>query len=339
MARINEGIIREAINKLGGSLDDAVRKTVDDFAETATKFAGDMGTNPRKAFHKMVDDFGDIKYGDNFVARSSNLYGSNAPVYSGEQNFVIKKLRPEDVEVIPPSWNRGGADFQAPAIRQKGELYSPGTDFTLVDTPGTDFQLVEPFQPPAARPNAELSYNPGTKFTMEGGSGPEYTGQNFTMGAGSDTVYTGPMKGSTELATVNSNTGLAQRRLDNTADMARDAYIEQDVTKRMNKMDADAQAKAKRAEFLGRNGRRQDGSRMSFFERRNAKKYYQNQDWLSNADKYANGEVDINGLATRNSRTGAGDGSGIAGFVHDNQLVVAAGIAGTALVGASLLDE
>lgn len=304
MARINEGIIREAINKLGGSLDDAVRKTVDDFAETATRFAGDMGTNPRKAFHKMVDDFGDIKYGDNFVARSSNLYGNNAPV-----------------------------------VRQKGELYNPGTDFTLVDTPGTDFKLVEPFQPPAARPNAELSYNPGTKFTMEGGSGPEYTGQNFTMSAGSDTVYTGPMKGSTELATVNSNTGLAQRRLDNTADMARDAYVEQDITSRMNKMDADAQAKAKRAEFLGRNGRRQDGSRMSFFERRNAKKYYQNQDWLSNADKYANGEVDINGLATRNSRTGAGDGSGIAGFVHDNQLVVAAGIAGTALVGASLLDD
>lgn len=305
MARgITKGVIKEAINKLGGSVDDAVRKTVDDFAETATKFAGDMGTNPRKAFNQMVDDFGDIKYGDNFVARNSNLYGNNAPVYSGEQNFVIKKLRPEDVEVIPPSWNRNGADFQAPAVRQRGDL----------------------------------SYNPGTKFTMDGGTGPEYTGQNFTMGRGSDTVYTGPMKGSTELATVNSNTGLAQRRLDNTADMARDAYIDQDITARMNNMDAASQARAqqkaadaKRAEFLGRNGRREDGSRMGFFERRNAKKYYQNQDWLTNADKYANGEVDINGIAKNNAESGAGWWDGVPGWAKLGGAAVAGGIAGAVL--------
>lgn len=298
MARgITKGVIKEAINKLGGSVDDAVRKTVDDFAETATKFAGDMGTNPRKAFNQMVDDFGDIKYGDNFVARNSNLYGNNAPVYSGEQNFVIKKLRPEDVEVIPPSWNRNGSDFQAPAVRQRGDL----------------------------------SYNPGTKFTMGDGGPVEYTGQNFTMGNGSDAVYTGPMKGSTELATVNSNTGLAQRRLDNTADMARDAYIDQDITARINDIDSAAQARAKKAEFLGRNGRRQDGSKMSFFERRNARKYYQNQDWLTNADRYANGEVDINGLAKNNAESGAGLWDGIPGWAKLGGAAVAGGIAGAVL--------
>lgn len=298
MARgITKGVIKEAINKLGGSVDDAVRKTVDDFAETATKFAGDMGTNPRKAFNQMVDDFGDIKYGDNFVARNSNLYGNNAPVYSGEQNFVIKKLRPEDVEVIPPSWNRNGADFQAPAVRQRGDL----------------------------------SYNPGTKFTMGDGGPVEYTGQNFTMGNGSDAVYTGPMKGSTELATVNSNTGLAQRRLDNTADMARDAYIDQDITARINDIDSAAQARTKKAEFLGRNGRRQDGSKMSFFERRNARKYYQNQDWLTNADRYANGEIDINGLAKNNAESGAGLWDGIPGWAKLGGAAVAGGIAGAVL--------
>ena len=307
MARgITKGVIKEAINKLGGSVDDAVRKTVDNFAETATRFAGDMDTSPRKAFSQMVDDFGGIKYGDNFVARNSNLYGSNAPIYTGKE-FTMKKpvrLGPDDVEVIPPSWNRGAADFQAPATR----------------------------------PSAELSYNPGTKFTM-GDSGPvEYTGQNFTMGNSSDTVYTGPMKGSTELATVNSNTGLAQRRLDNTADMARDAYIDQDITSRMNNMDAASQARAqqkaadaKRAEFLGRNGRREDGSRMGFFERRNAKKYYQNQDWLTNADKYANGEVDINGIAKNNAESGAGWWDGVTGWAKLGGAAVAGGIAGAVL--------
>lgn len=300
MARgITKGIIKEAINKLGGSVDDAVRKTVDDFAETATKFAGDMGTSPRKAFSKMVDDFGGIKYGDNFVARNSNLYGSNAPTYTGKE-FTMKKpvrLGPDDVEVIPPSWNRGAADFQAPAIR----------------------------------PSAELSYNPGTKFTMGDGGPVEYTGQNFTMGNGSDAVYTGPMKGSTELATVNSNTGLAQRRLDNTADMARDAYIDQDITARINDIDSAAQARTKKAEFLGRNGRRQDGSKMSFFERRNARKYYQNQDWLTNADRYANGEVDINGLAKNNAESGAGLWDGIPGWAKLGGAAVAGGIAGAVL--------
>lgn len=298
MARgITKGVIKEAINKLGGSFDDTVRKTVDDFAETASKFAGDMGTNPRKAFNQIVDDFGDIKYGDNFVARNSNLYGSNAPVYSGEQNFVIKKLRPEDIEVMPSSWNRGSADFQAPAIRQRGDL----------------------------------SYNPGTKFTMGGGTGPEYTGQNFTMGRGTDPVYTGPVKGSTELSTVSSNTGLAQRRLDNTADMARDAS-------RINNMDTASQARAqqkaadaKRAEFLGRNGRRKDGSRMGFFERRNAKKYYQNQDWLTNADRYANGEVDINGIAKNNAESGTGWFDGIPDWIKMGGAAVAGGIAGSIL--------
>ena len=172
-----------------------------------------------------------------------------------------------------------------------------------------------------------------------GDSGPvEYTGQNFTMGNGSDTVYTGPMKGSTELATVNSNTGLAQRRLDNTADMARDAYIDQDITSRMNNMDAASQARAqqkaadaKRAEFLGRNGRREDGSRMGFFERRNAKKYYQNQDWLTNADKYANGEVDINGIAKNNAESGAGWWDGVPGWAKLGGAAVAGGIAGAVL--------
>lgn len=254
MARgITKGVIKEAINKLGSSVDDAVRKTVDDFAETATKFAGDMGTSPRKAFNQMVDDFGGIKYGDNFVARNSNLYGSNAPTYTG------------------------------------------------------------------------------TKFTMGDGGPVEYTGQNFTMGNGSDAVYTGPMKGSTELATVNSNTGLAQRRLDNTADMARDAYIDQDITARINDIDSAAQARTKKAEFLGRNGRRQDGSKMSFFERRNARKYYQNQDWLTNADRYANGEIDINGLAKNNAESGAGLWDGIPGWAKLGGAAVAGGIAGAVL--------
>lgn len=307
MARgITKGVIKEAINKLGGSVDDTVRKTVDDFAETATRFAGDMGTSPRKAFNQMVDDFGGIKYGDNFVTRNSNLYGSNAPIYTGGE-FTMKKpvrLSPDDVEVIPPSWNRGAADFQAPATR----------------------------------PSAELSYNPGTEFTMRDGGPVEYTGQDFIMGSGTDPVYTGPTKGSTELATVNSNTGLAQRRLDNTAGMAQDAYIDQDITNRMNNMDAASQASAqqraadaKRAEFLGRNGRREDGSRMGFFERRNAQKYYQNQDWLANADKYANGEIDINGIAKNNAESGAGWWDGVPGRAKLSGAAVAGGIASAVL--------
>ena len=309
MARgITKGVIKEAINKLGGAADNMVKNTIDDFAEAASKFAGDMGTNPRKAFTQMVDDFGGIKYGDNFVARNSNLYGSNAPVYSGEQNFIMKKkpirLSADDVEVIPPSWNRNSADFQAPAVRQRGDLV----------------------------------YDPGTNFTMGAGSGPEYTGQNFTMGRGSDPVYTGPTKGTTELATVNSNTGLAQRRLDNTADIARDAYIDQDITSRMNNIDAASQARAqqkatdaKRAEFLGRNGRREDGSRMGFFERRDAKKYYQNQDWLNNADRYANGEIDINGIAKNNAESGSGWFDGIPNWAKFGGVAVAGGIAGAVL--------
>ena len=292
MARgITKGVIKEAIKKLGG-VNDNVMREINNIADVA-----DMLPTPRKSFNKMIDDFGGIKYGDGFTMRRTSPYASDAPVYSGEQNFVIKRLRPEDVEVIPPSWNRSGADFQAPAIR----------------------------------PSAELSYNPGTDFVMGDRNGPEYTGQNFTMGGGTDPVYTGPMKGSTELATVNSNTGLAQRRLDNTADIARDAYIDQDITARMNKMDTDAQARAKKAEFLGRNGRRQDGSRMSFFERRNAKKYYQNQDWLTNADKYANGEVDINGLAKNNAESGAGWWDGVPEWAKLGGAAVAGGIAGAVL--------
>lgn len=311
MARgITKGVIKEAFRTLGTTAQKASGELSDqiyDLSRTARTFADSAGTSPRKMFGELVDDFGGVvrKDGTNgFVARRADLYGSGAPVYSGEQNFVIKKLRPEDVEVIPPSWNRSGADFQAPAIRSSGDI---------VKAPGTD-------------------------FVMGGGSGPEYTGTNFRMAGGTDTVYTGPVKGSTELSTVSSNTGLAQRRLDNTADMARDAYIEQDITSRINNMDAAAQARAqqkaadaKRAEFLGRNGRREDGSRMGFFERRNAKKYYQNQDWLTNADKYANGEVDINGIAKNNAESGAGWFDGIPDWVKIGGAAVAGGIAGSIL--------
>ena len=103
-------------------------------------------------------------------------------------------------------------------------------------------------------------------------------------------------------------------------------------------MDAASQARAqqkaadaKRAEFLGRNGRKEDGSRMGFFERRNAKKYYQNQDWLTNADKYANGEVDINGIAKNNAESGAGWWDGVPGWAKLGGAAVAGGIAGAVL--------
>ena len=43
-------------------------------------------------------------------------------------------------------------------------------------------------------------------------------------------------------------------------------------------------------------------------------------------------------VATQNSKKGL-DWDGIAGWVKENQIVTAAGIAGTALIGASLLDD
>lgn len=303
---ISRGVIKEAIQKLGGASDDIVR-SVDGIAESAN-----MLSNPRKAFNSMIDEFGGIKYGDGFTMRRPNPYASDAPIYTGTEGRMVQRLRPEDVDVIPPSWNRSGADFQAPAIRQRGDLV----------------------------------YNPGTDFTMGGGSGVEYTGQNFTMGRGSDTVYTGPVKGGTGIVPVNggvqSNTGLATRRLNNADDLARDAHINADIDSRMNAMDsanAADRARTKKEKYMKRhlyehNRMNLDGSKMSFSERRAAKRMYHREDAMEAADKWAEMQI-----ARENAEAGPGFFDGIGQWAKDNQLLAAGAIAGTAIVASSILDD
>lgn len=111
MARgISPGVIKEAIQKLGADLTDEV---IDTF-----KGAANALPNPRKAFNQMVDDFGGIKYGDGWTARDVSPY-SSAPMYNGDQNFILRRLKPEEVEVIPPS------PFAAPVPYSSGNVPAP----------------------------------------------------------------------------------------------------------------------------------------------------------------------------------------------------------------------
>lgn len=222
--RISDGLIKEALQKLGSESGDDIAKAVNNIADSAQKL-----DNPRKGFTKMIEEFGGIKKGDGFTMRKTSPWASDAPVFGGDQNFVLKRRVP-----------RGSND---------------------------------------GVPNA--------------GHGP-YSSDNI------DGKFNAPA--------VVSNGPTAE-------DLGRQASERQRTYRdRYN-------------ENLGRNGRREDGSKMGWFERRNAKKHWENVDYMRNADSVAsNPDMDVAQGVLNNSES-----DGISGFAKGAGLVVAGGIAGAVL--------
>lgn len=279
MARgITRGVIREAFQKLGGATDDIVRQ-VDNIADSANMMA-----NPRRAFTEMVDEFGGIKYGDNFVMRETSPYGSRAPMYTG-QNFTMKRLRPDDVEVIPPRRDMSGDIYALPGPTSTGRGGVP-----LLEDRGTGF-IHRDFE---------------TGFTMETRQVPAVRSTN-----GSLSTTGGPTM----------------------ADRARNAHIDADIDARMGNIDANNAKDARQRlyeEKMSRKGYHSDGSKMKFFERRQANKHWKRQDLMNSTWD----EVDLE-LSGRNASSGI-DWDGISTFAKENQLVTASAIAGTGLLGGGI---
>lgn len=251
----------------------------------------------KEALRKLGSEIDGIVKGDGFTMRKTNPWASDAPVFGGDQNFVLKRgnngkplerLRPEDVEVLPPIQNASDAYFQPPAIRPNSAVATVESGTTEVgEWAGRDFTMQGE---PAPTRRAPRGSNDGVPNAGHGAYSSDNIDGNFNAPA------------------VVSNGPTAE-------DLGRQASERQRAYRdRYN-------------ENLSRNGRREDGSKMGWFERRNAKKHWENVDYMRNADSVAsNPDMDVAQGVLNNSES-----DGISGFTKGAGLLVAGGIAGAVL--------